>query len=43
MAFDWNYKNQNSSYGLNFIFDQWKGNLVRVNGEFELSEFELTA
>ena len=35
------YMNQNSSYRGN-DFDQRKRNLVRVGGEFELSEFELT-
>ena len=44
MASEWSYKNQNSSYRGKFqwIFDQGKENLVRVSGEFELSEFELT-
>ena len=34
----------NSSYRCKFQrnFDQGKGNLVRVRGEFELSEFELS-
>ncbi len=37
-------KNQNSSYRGKFDpnFDREKRNLVRVCGEFELSEFELT-
>ena len=40
MAFEWSY----SSYQGKFlwIFDQGKWNLVRVGGELELSEFELT-
>ena len=45
MASEWSYKNQGLSYQGKFqwIFDQliiW--NLVRVSGEFELSEFELS-
>ena len=44
MASESSYKNQNSSYRGKFqwIFDQGKENLVRVSGEFELSEFEFT-
>ena len=40
MASEWSY----SSYQGKFlwIFDQGKWNLVRVGGELELSEFELT-
>ena len=34
------YANQNLSYRVHF--DQGKRNLVRVSGEFELSEFKLT-
>ena len=46
MASEWSYKNQNiiRVIGVNFseFFDQGKGNLVRVSGEFELTKFELT-
>ena len=42
MASEWNYKNQKSSYRCKYqwIFDQEKLNLVPVNGELELTEFE---
>ena len=42
MASEWNYKNQKSSYRRKYqwIFDQGKLNLVPVNGELELTEFE---
>ena len=41
MASEWSYKNQNSSSWdiVQWIVDQGNGNLVRVSGEFELSEF----
>ena len=45
MASTWSYKNQSLSYrGKKFkwIFDQGKGNLVRVGGKIEVSELELT-
>ena len=44
MATDQSYKNKNLSYRGKFqwIFDQGKWNVVRVSGEFKLSEFELT-
>ena len=44
MASDQSYKNKNLSYRGKFqwIFDQGKWNVVRVSGEFKLSEFELT-
>ena len=44
IASEWSYKNQNSSYWGRFQwnFDQGKGNLVRVSGKVELSEFKLT-
>ena len=44
IASEWSYKNQNSSYWGRFLwnFDQGKGNLVRVSGKFELSEFKLS-
>ena len=44
MASDQSYKNKNLSYWGKFqwIFDQGKWNVVRVSGEFKLSEFELT-
>ena len=44
MASDQSYKNKNLSYQGKFqwIFDQGKWNVVRVSGEFKLSEFELT-
>ena len=35
-------KNQNSSSGIEVKFDRRKRNLVRVSGEYELSEFELS-
>ena len=35
-------KNQNSSSGIEVKFDQRKRNLVRVRGEYEFSEFELS-
>ena len=43
MASDQSYKNKNLSYWGKFqwIFDQGKWNVVRVSGEFKLSEFEL--
>ena len=40
MASEWSYKNQKLSY--HGKFDEGKGNLVRVSGEFELSEFEIS-
>ena len=42
MASEWSYKNQNSSYRGKFKrnFDQGKGNLVRVCGEYELTEYK---
>ena len=44
MASNQSYKNKNLSYQGKFqwIFDQGKWNVVRVSGEFKLSEFELT-
>ena len=44
MTSKWRYKNQNSSYrGKDqWIFGQWKWNLVRVSGEFESTELEWT-
>ena len=42
MASEWNDKNQKSSYRRKYqwIFDQGKVNLVPVNGELELTEFD---
>ena len=44
MASTWSYQSQSSSYRgkLQCIFDQLKGNLVRVGGKIGVSEFELT-
>lgn len=45
MASEWSTKNQKLSYCGKFqwIFDEGRGNLVWGSGEFELSEFEITA
>ena len=44
MASEWSYKNLNSSYRIKcqWNFDEGKGNLGRVSGEFEFTELKMT-